>query len=232
MKKLIIATVFSVMALGTFTEAYAKPSSSFSASRSSSSSSRFSSSSSSPSRYESRRDSYNSSTSKPSYTPSRPLTTSSYTPSPTLKKSLSVGSSDNKYKSLSSTRSSYSNSRPSSYTTSNNSNVGTAVAVGAVTGLAVAAATSSYADDSHDSSYVDPAVEEANRLEAERQLQAIQNQKAAELRAQHTREEAAALLLKRQQEKEEWNKMLPKEREAIIIKKLWISDCKDWMCKN
>lgn len=34
------------------------------------------------------------------------------------------------------------------------------------------------------------------------------------------------------EENVEWDAMTPKQREAIAIKKLWISPCKEWMCQN
>ena len=37
---------------------------------------------------------------------------------------------------------------------------------------------------------------------------------------------------RKRKEKAEWDAMTPKQREAIAIKKLWISPCKEWMCQN
>ena len=62
--------------------------------------------------------------------------------------------------------------------------------------------------------------EQFARNEAARQ-KAIDDRSAAEAAAERKRKEKA-----------EWDAMTPKQREAIAIKKLWVSPCKEWMCQN
>ena len=65
-----------------------------------------------------------------------------------------------------------------------------------------------------------------------KQRQRIAREEAARQKAIDERNAAEAAAERKRKEKAEWDAMTPKQREAIAIKKLWVSPCKEWMCQN
>lgn len=71
-----------------------------------------------------------------------------------------------------------------------------------------------------------------NRYKAVQVIKREREEEAARQKVIDDRKVAEVEAERKRKEKAEWDAMTPKQREAIAIKKLWISPCKEWMCQN